>query len=163
MEGRIDQWQPRRRQQRRKRNTKTVSVKKNGGRESVPQSFLAPIAVRSLHLFPSHLRSPQCCAVAFYTSQAPAVTCSECRLLTRCTKGLIPEKPCLARDFTGYEKRRFSLRRWEKDVFRWRDKGCGTRKSCTENQAWARSVQRRSSQRHRALSPSHPPIVRKSG
>src|SRR5690349_16663994 len=118
MEGRIDQWQPRRRQQRRKRNTKTVSVKKTGDAKASPKVFWPQSLYAPLHLFPSHLRSSQCCAVAFYTSQAPAVTCSECRLLTRCTKGLIPEKPCLARDFTGYEKRRFSLRRWEKDVFR---------------------------------------------
>src|SRR5690349_20834017 len=98
MEGRIDQWQPRRRQQRRKRNTKTVSVKKRGTRKRPPK-FFGPNRCTLTASLPFSSPSPQCCAVAFYTSQAPAVTCSECRLLTRCTKGLIPEKPCLARDF----------------------------------------------------------------
>src|SRR5690348_13360197 len=118
MEGRIDQWQPRRRQQRRKRNTKTVSVKKTGDAKASPKVFW-PQSLYA-HCISSLLISdlPNAARVAFYTSQAPAVTCSECRLLTRCTKRLIPEKPCLQRDFTGYEKRRFSLRQWEKDVFR---------------------------------------------
>jgi hypothetical protein len=40
MEGRIDQWQPRRRQQRKRRNTKSVSVKRNqGDAMSVPKVF----------------------------------------------------------------------------------------------------------------------------